>query len=480
MLGFGGSMFFITYDSIRDLIGTFNNFSNDLVQQTALVRSLALVHSNLTWVGSESDLARRQIRVEVVEEFANDFQKKLVACGDRCVELRADYAKYEKIWAEVKNLANSNATMPSFREQIESRMNPLAENLFDKLDKVSGFVVVDAKHKFQESVSSKYLLLGLSVFGLVLVILTTVAFFQYIRQSILDPLQYLRQAMGRVSKDLSTRVEVKKSQVQELGEIASAFNDMVGALQSSEKTIAQQNEMMVQTAKMASLGQMSAGVAHEINNPLAIISGTSQQLTMRLKKYPEIDQETEKFIERINRSVLRISKIVSGLKTFARDSSLDPKTPESLRKILEESMELSIERFRKFECSLEAASIPDVKIACRPTEIEQVLINLLGNALDAILDLPKEQHWVRIETQFNNQKMQIRVIDGGHGIPEEIARKIMDPFFTTKEIGKGTGLGLSISIGILRDHGGDLFLDRSHPNTCFVLELPYLEVALAA
>ena len=473
-------MAYTTYDAIHDLLATFNNFSRNLTQQTELVRSLSLVHSNLIWIASETDADRRKIRTEVFEEFCSDFQKKLNECGTRCSRLQTDFKQYREHWEEIREFSLKAETLPLLRNGMETKMNPIAEELFDNLDRIAGNVVNHEKQMFTQSVSGKYLLLALSLFGLGLVILTTAMFFRYIRQSLLDPLEYLVDAMGRVSQDLSTRVEVKKSQVLELGNIAEAFNKMVGALQTSEAKIAQQNEIMLQSAKMASLGQMSAGVAHEINNPLAIISGSSQQLTLRLKKEPELFAETEKLVDRITRSVQRISKIVSGLKSFARDSSLDPKSPESIRKIVEESAELSGDRYRKSNVNLQVESIHDVQVNCRSTEIEQVLINLLGNALDAVLEYPPEQRWVKVDSVFVANAVQIRVIDGGHGIPEEVAKKMMDPFFTTKEVGKGTGLGLSISIGILKDHGGNLYLDRNNPNTCFVIEMPIFEAAVAA
>ena len=480
ILGFGGSMFFITYDSIKDLLSTFNGFSKDLNQQNALVRSMALVHSNLIWVGSETDASRRIIRTEVVDEFAQDLNRKLEVCGARCIDLRKEFAIYFQKWNEIKPLAQRNITLSAFRENVESQMNPLAERLFDNLDKESGVVVKDGQKNFESSVERKYKMLVGAVFLLLLIVFTTITFFRYIRISLLDPLQYLRSAMGKVSLDLNTRVELHETQVLELAEIAKAFNEMVGNLQASELKIVQQNEIMIQTAKMASLGQMSAGVAHEINNPLAIISGTAQQLESKLKANPELNLQVSKLMERIHRSVHRISKIVSGLKTFARDSSGDPKTPESVRKLIEDTFELVGERFRKANIKLEIGSVPEISIDCRASEMEQVFVNLLGNSMDALLELPEQDHWVKIETELAGPMVRIRVTDGGHGIPEDVAAKIMDPFFTTKEVGKGTGLGLSISIGIVKEHGGNLILERGYPNTSFVIELPVYSQAKAA
>jgi C4-dicarboxylate-specific signal transduction histidine kinase len=120
---------------------------------------------------------------------------------------------------------------------------------------------------------------------------------------------------------------------------------------------------------------------------------------------------------------------------------------------------------------------PALEIEASATQISQVLLNLLTNALDAIAALPEDQRWVRIE--FNEpeyNRFAVAVVDGGRGIPENVAKDIMQPFFTTKETGKGTGLGLSISKGIVENHGGTLHLDQLHENTRFVLELPIRQI----
>ena len=109
----------------------------------------------------------------------------------------------------------------------------------------------------------------------------------------------------------------------------------------------------------------------------------------------------------------------------------------------------------------------------RGTEISQVLVNLLNNADDAISKMPEK--WIKLSVQNRSDWLEIRVTDSGHGIPPGDQKKLFQPFFTTKEIGKGTGLGLSISHGIVKNHGGELTLDTTSPNTCFVVRLPALK-----
>ena len=114
----------------------------------------------------------------------------------------------------------------------------------------------------------------------------------------------------------------------------------------------------------------------------------------------------------------------------------------------------------------------DLPLDCRPVQISQVLLNLLSNALDAVENT--ENPWIAIEAEAipEKQEIEIRITDSGPGIPNAVAEKMMNPFFTTKPSGKGTGLGLSISTRIMQEHGGTLRLDRSHPYTQFILRLP--------
>lgn len=111
-----------------------------------------------------------------------------------------------------------------------------------------------------------------------------------------------------------------------------------------------------------------------------------------------------------------------------------------------------------------------MKISSRPAQIIQALLNLLHNSCDAIEVL--DARWIELKVEKNGNYLNVRVIDLGAGISEELERKIMEPFFTTKVVGRGTGLGLSISMGIAEAHSGRLYYDRKYSNTCFVLELP--------
>jgi PAS domain S-box-containing protein len=227
--------------------------------------------------------------------------------------------------------------------------------------------------------------------------------------------------------------------------------------------------------KMATLGEMAAGIAHEINNPLAIIQSRSYQIF----KMTERNEPKEKIMEladSIEQTVGRIAKIIRGLKSFSRDTANDEMDVQNVKQILDETLELCRERVLHNNIKLIIEGDFEVMINCKPTQISQVLINLINNSFDAIL--LQENPWIKIKCLSNKGFVDLSVTDSGNGIPKEIAGKIMNPFFTTKEIGKGTGLGLSIASTIVANHKGKLWLDRNHTNTRFVMTLPIAQEQL--
>lgn len=231
-------------------------------------------------------------------------------------------------------------------------------------------------------------------------------------------------------------------------------------------------EQMLSSAKMSSLGEMASGIAHEINNPLAIISVKCQQLRrLAIEKKISNEQVLKNTIE-INQTIERMSKIIKGLKSFARDASHDDMEMVSLNSVIDSTLTLCHEKFNNNNVRLiyDLNKSSSLFLECRPTEISQVLLNLLNNANDAIEN--SEEKWIEIVTSENDDLISTSITDSGKAIPEKIRGSIMQPFFTTKEQGKGIGLGLSISLGIAKAHGGKLYLDEKCKNTRFVLEIP--------
>lgn len=227
---------------------------------------------------------------------------------------------------------------------------------------------------------------------------------------------------------------------------------------------------LVQSAKMASLGEMAGGISHEINNPLSIIVGRADILQTRLSQSTPNLELARQDVEKIQSTALRIGKIIRGLRTFARNAEMDPFTKSSVKSLIDDTLELCTQRFAHHGVELRIKQIDQGEIECRPAQISQVILNLLNNALDATVN--RTGAWVELSATIERGRWLISVTDSGAGIPPHLAPKLMEPFFTTKEIGKGTGLGLSISRGIMQDHHGTLYYDDSHPHTRFVAELP--------
>jgi PAS domain S-box-containing protein len=220
-------------------------------------------------------------------------------------------------------------------------------------------------------------------------------------------------------------------------------------------------------SKMASLGEMAGSIAHEINNPLAIISGKAEQIKKNIKQGTLDVNKILASVEKIEDTSFRISKIIRGLRTFSRSEELDPMKEVSVLEVIDETLDLCRERLKSENIKLVTDIDPTIILQCRPTQIQQVIINLLNNSLDAIKD--DVEKWISIETAKTSDSLSITITDSGKGIPPQLRDRIMTPFFTTKEIGKGTGLGLSISKGIMESHQGTLRYNENSPNTSFSL-----------
>jgi PAS domain S-box-containing protein len=232
-------------------------------------------------------------------------------------------------------------------------------------------------------------------------------------------------------------------------------------------------EQMIASARLSALGMMAGGIAHEINNPLAIVHAMASDLVEMVEEEGSAPPGTV-----VRKSVIiretagRIARIVKSLRRISREGSSDKLHPTRLAKILEETLEICRERFRANGVALLLpANVPELSVACREVQIAQALLNLLQNAFDAVVDQDGER-WVQLEVETRDDTVVISVTDNGPGIRPELRSRIMEPFFTTKEVGKGTGLGLSLSKTIAEEHGGKLEYGEDNGHTRFSLVLP--------
>ncbi len=232
-------------------------------------------------------------------------------------------------------------------------------------------------------------------------------------------------------------------------------------------------DQMVQTEKLTSLGLLAAGVAHEVNTPLAVISNYIQMLA---KQIPP-DDPRQRTIERIVKQTFRASEIVNNLLNFSRTGGAEP-VEIDLNSVLEETLSLVQHPFRTAQVSVVrnyAQKLPPVLGSA--TRLQQVFLNLFMNARDAM----PNGGMLEVRSGAHNGSVEIEVSDTGAGIPSENIHRIFDPFFTTKATGRGTGLGLSVSYGIIKEHAGKVDV-RSTPGkgTSFRLEFPVAKKAVHA
>jgi signal transduction histidine kinase len=234
---------------------------------------------------------------------------------------------------------------------------------------------------------------------------------------------------------------------------------------------AEYGAMIANSARLASLGQMASGMAHEINNPLAIIQMHAHQLK-RFLKDKDLNPETAlKGATIIEETVFRINKIITGLRSFGRDAGNDPLLKVSLAEVVNSTLQFTSAQFSSRGIEIRKNFFPEVQAVCRPVQISQVIFNLLNNSFDAIRDSQTEK-WIKIEIYNEGNCAKLVVSDNGSGIDSLIRDKIFYPFFTTKEIGGGAGLGLSSSLGIVEANHGELSLSQDTEHTTFILSLP--------
>jgi two-component system NtrC family sensor kinase len=248
---------------------------------------------------------------------------------------------------------------------------------------------------------------------------------------------------------------------------------MIRRLVSADNELDALNSQLIQSDKMAALGKMATGIAHEINNPLAVIGEKAGWMRDLLSEeniqQSENFEEYQRSIDKIEEHVERARKITHNMLGFAR--RMEPRLDDvDVNGIINQTLELlkNHARINNIEIRRDLQSDLPV-IASDQSQLQQVLLNLFNNAIDAI----GKNGIIELATVSDNRTIEISISDSGSGIPEAVQRRIFDPFFTTKGPGRGTGLGLSISYGIIEKMGGALtFTSRENEGTTFVIRLP--------
>jgi signal transduction histidine kinase len=232
-----------------------------------------------------------------------------------------------------------------------------------------------------------------------------------------------------------------------------------------------QEQSMINSSRLASLGEMAAGLAHEINNPLAVIIGRVEIIMSQISNGSVTEFEINKTMSKIHDMAFRISKIVTSMRKISKSNQAEDLVKTSLILVIEDILNISSEKIRNSSVSLDYSQVDKAfLVEVNFSQLSQVIINLINNSIDELVKLPdgKRNIWISTE-EFEGQAI-LKIRDSGMGIPLAVREKLFQPFFTTKDVGKGTGLGLSISKALMVEMGGDLELSAELSQTCFILK----------
>lgn len=296
------------------------------------------------------------------------------------------------------------------------------------------------------------------IMGLILVFI--IVWF-YVGKNLVRRLLSLNQSMQIIAAgDLSTPVEI--------GVVQDEISDMAKSLQSFKDTLRETQDELVQAAKLAALGQLAAGIAHELNQPLSAIRSYNHNVKLLLAQ--SRSDEVSDILGKIDELVERVADMTNRFKNLARRS--DTVFNEvNIKQAIDEA--LSFFQTKLFQASIHLEYDPidnSFAVSADPVRLGQVLINLFQNAFDAIQDSPVRK--LKIDVQQSNDFTIISVADSGKGLPQEELEKIFDPFYTSKEVGQGVGLGLTISYNIIKDLGGSLKAIQNHrKGLTFIIKL---------
>ena len=260
----------------------------------------------------------------------------------------------------------------------------------------------------------------------------------------------------------------RKAMIHIMGDLRETTQEM----ERREHELRDKQEQLVQAGKLATLGELTTGVAHELNNPLNNIGLYVGNVIDRIRLGEDDAEPLVADLEKAMEQVRKATEIISHLRTFGRAARVSIEQVD-VDDVIERSLLLVHEQLRLRGIEVELELCPDeLLVVANPIQLEQVFINLLTNARDALADSKRKT--IRIASSRDGEKIRIAFSDTGPGIPLELQQRIFDPFFTTKEVGTGTGLGLSITYSILKEYGGEISVDsRPGKGAMFLVELPF-------
>lgn len=377
--------------------------------------------------------------------------------GSRAIGSRLSWEVYDhvinngKIWADRAFVVND--WYLTAYEPIKNPDGDIIGSLYVGL--------LEAPFKYPSRIIIMFFIITLSI--------TTIAclavIFVYTKM-IMKPIDNIVEMSRKIMNgDLSARCKQKAS--GEMGLLCKTINQMAASVEKTKKEIQENAQMqIIQSEKLASVGRLAAGIAHEINNPLTGVLTFAHFLK---DKYSD-DPKDKEDIDIIIKETTKVRDIIRGLLNFARQSP-SKKELTNVNEVIQESLKLIIgqKEFKNIQIVKNFdVNLPDLQ--ADKNQLQQVLLNLILNSGESI----KDEGIIKIETYAKEDDVQISISDNGCGIKKEDIDKIFDPFFTTKPIGRGTGLGLSVSYGIIKQHGGTIHCNSEvGVGTTFVISLPF-------
>ncbi|MFO8058450.1 MAG: ATP-binding protein [bacterium] len=367
--------------------------------------------------------------------------------------------KYENLLLNIKNIEERSGNHSTGLEEIESDLRKYGSEMVNVADQL-----VEKERRQVNSMlalSHKIPMVFLGLLGLLILFL---AFF--ITRQMLAPLNRMMAATQRIAEGDFTPVIAKRRYNDEFGKLAMALNHMM-------QQLVRRHEQLMQVHKLKAVGTLTAGVAHELNNPLNNLILTSSAL---MEEYKELsDEECEDMINDLLNESDRAQKIVRKLLDFARESETEPEGLE-VEELIDQTLQLADNQIKLANVKVKGEISSDLpQIYGDRQQLNQVFLNIILNALDSMPNGGTLN--ISVNNTEDREYVAIKFTDTGTGIPEHKLSEVFDPFYTSKKNGKGTGLGLSVSLGIVQKHGGDIKVSsKEGKGTTFTVLLPAAKI----
>jgi len=468
-------------DKFVDIVRT--NDGRAILFTSAALRDANDNLAGVMMVGSYLDTILRELKDQALSEIILlDDQGRLIAT----TLTQKEEGFQTLIDLAAARLLNNNDT-ELYDLQLNEREHRVAYGPFIVREESVGQlgVVKDSQYLVSKAATSRNLFIGLFAAGTIVMVVIG----YLLSQDIVRPLLKLRDLSQAVAQgDLDQHIGLARS--DEIGDLGNAFDTMTRHLQERTEeaarllaeTIQRNKELkeinakleamqlqLIQSEKLASIGQLTAGIVHDVKNPFAVIMGMAEVLA----EDENLDEATRHGLNVMRESAIKGNTIVSDLLKFARQSKPEMRTMD-LRETVETSLRLTAYLTRKYNLSVELPERPLI-VTYDAQQIEQVLINMIHNAIQAMPDKGS----LTIALRQADGTARISIQDTGCGISPEHMKRIFDPFFTTKPEGQGTGLGLSVSYGIIANHNGRIDVESEvGKGTTFTIVLPISQPSL--